>query len=259
MQLVYASRTGDSAVSHSIFQISPKDESRQLSDCGFDIVSDWAFRLFIEEYESHEAHRANDFYRQISGVPSAASLWGHVFEQKVLRHIDTSGRKFEIRGLAPPRLLTWECPAPIRRYNFKGEADFFREITKAIKENESLHLVPLASNFEAVDSILYTPNDVLTCIQTTVAGKHPISVGGLQRIQNWLGTKPPLGDLRPSRNRPWRFIFIVPPGDASTYEVQEFKNDTKTSNWATSAKVLQYVLGLDVLEKKQNDNLGGSS
>ena len=260
MQLVYASRTGDQTVSHSIFQNFPRDKQRQLSECGFRLVSHWAFRLFIEEYKSHEAHRANDFYRQISGVPRAASLWGHVFEQKVLHHIDTcGGRKFEIRGLSSPSIITWECPAPIRRYTFLREADFIREITKAIKENKSLHLVPSASNFEAVDSIIYTPNEVLTCIQATVSGEHAISVPGLQRLQNWLGAKPPLAHLCPLPHRPWRLIFIVPPGDASTYEMQQFNKDTKTGEWAHSGKVLQYVLGLDVLEKIQNDNLGGSS
>jgi len=251
MQLLYASRTGDSAVSHSIFEILPIDESRQLAECGFDIVSHWVLRLFMEEYESCEAHRANDFYRQISGLPKAASLWGHVFEQKVLHHIDTYGCEFEIRALASPGMITWECPGPIRRYTFQREEDFILEITETIKKNKSLHLVPLASNFEAVDSILYSPNDVLTCIQTTVSGNHPISVGGLQRLQNWLGTEPPLADLRPSRDRPWRFIFVVPPGDASTYEKQQFKTDTKSDAW--DGRVHQYVLGLDVLGKRQDD------
>ena len=260
MQLVYASRTGDNSASHSIFQIFPQDKERQLSKCGFQIVSDWSFRLFIEEYERHEAHRANDFYRQISGVPRAASLWGNVFELKVLHHIDTcGGRKFQIRGLSSPSIITWKCPAPIRRYTFVREADFIREITKAVKEDKSLHLVPSAPNFEAVDSIIYTPNEVLTCIQATVSGEHAISVPGLQRIQNWLGTEPPLAVLRPEPHRPWRLIFIVPPGDASTYEMQQFNKDTKKGEWANSGKVLQYVLGLDVLEKIQNDNLGGSS
>jgi len=258
MQLLHASHTGatDAAISHTIFQISPIDQSWQLSKCEFQVVSDWAFRLFMGEYERHEAHRANDFYCQLSGVPRAAPIWGHVFEQKVLHHIDTYGRKFEIRGLTSPGIITWECPAPIRRYNFLGEADFIHEVTEAIKENRSLHLVPMGSYFEALDSILYTPNEVLTCIQATVTGKHPISVPDLQRIQNWLGDKPPLADLRPLKG-PWRFIFIVPPGDASTYKMQEFKKDTENGAWA--GKVLQYVLGLDVLKKKYIDNLGGSS
>ena len=253
MQLLYAARTGDSAavVSHSIFQISPKDKLRRLAECRFGIVSDWALRCFMEEYESQAAHKANSFYRQISKAPLTASLWGHVFEQKVLYHIDTRGCKFQIRELAPPGITTstWKCPGPIRRYTFLREADFIHEITEATKENKPLHLVPSASNFEAVDSILYAPNKVLTCIQTTVSGKHPISVPGLKRLQSWLGPKTSLAHLRPLPNTPWRFIFIVPIGNAQTYEIQEFKGDTGSGEWA--GKVRQYVLELDVLEKKK--------
>ena len=249
LQLLYVARTGDSAVSYSIFQIFPKDELWLLSGCRFKVVSDWAFRLFMEEHERYETHKANDFYRQILGMPKAASLWGYVFEQKVLHHIDTCGCNFEIRGLASPGKITWRCPGPIRRYNFLHGPDFIREITQAIKENTSLHLVPSVSNFEVFDSVLYSPNEVLTCIQTTVSGKHHISVPGLQRLQHWLGPKTPLAHLCPSSNRPWRFIFIVPPGDASTYEKQELtaKADTESGEW--DSKVHQYVLGLDVLEK----------
>jgi len=90
---------------------------------------------------------------------------------------------------------------------------------------------------------------VLTCIQTTVSGKHPISVPGLKRLQSWLGPKTSLAHLRPLPNTPWRFIFIVPIGNAQTYEIQEFKGDTGSGEWA--GKVRQYVLELDVLEKKK--------
>jgi len=132
LQLLYAARTGDSAVSHSIFQIFPKDKLRLLSGCRFKVVSDWAFHLFMEEHKRYETHKANDFYHQISGMPKAVSLWGYVFEQKVLHHIDTCGCNFEIHGLASPRKITWQCPGPIQRYNFLHGPDFIRKITQAI-------------------------------------------------------------------------------------------------------------------------------
>ena len=170
-----------------------------------------------------------------------------MFERLLLNRIDAGGFNFPIRGLTLPEEITWTCRRrPIPRSKFLQESDFIEQITKAIQKNEELHLVPSAPNFEAVDSILYVPNEVLTCIQATVSSKdHGIHVPGLWCIQRWLG-RCPLAHLRPSADRPWRFIFIVPPDKASTFEFQRFERDTAQGEWA--GKVHQYVLGLDVLE-----------
>jgi len=259
LQLVNSSWTGDSAVSHSIFEISPINDFRRLGECGFRTVSRWAFDCFTETYEAQEAHAATTFYRHISGTPAAASLWGHVFERRVLNRIDVGGFNFPIRGLPVPEETTlpegttlpeettWTCRRrPIPRSKFLQESDFVEQITKAIQENKELHLVPSAPNFKAVDSILYAPNEVLTCIQATVSRKdHGILVPGLRCIQRWLG-RGPLAHLRPKKDRPWRFIFVVPSDEAPTFEFQRFERDTAHGEWA--GKVHQYVLGLDVLE-----------
>jgi len=52
--------------------------------------------------------------------------------------------------------MTWAYRARIRRFTFLHDLDF-DEIT-----------VPSARNLPAVGSILYDPNEVLTCIQTTI-------------------------------------------------------------------------------------------
>jgi hypothetical protein len=120
------------------------------------------------------------------------------------------------------------------------EADVINDINRAVENNESLHLVPTIPNFAAVDSIVYCPTDVLTCIQVTIKSEHPIAVTGLKRIQRWLkGT-----DLVPKRTRPWRFIFIVPRQMETSFRSQKFDGDTKLGEWA--GKVNQYVFGLDV-------------
>ena len=176
-------------------------------------------------------------------------LWGLVFKRRVsncLDRIGAAGRNFPIRELTSPEEMTWSYRGPTPRSNFLQKSDFIDEITKAIQRNEPLHLIPSAPNFTAVDSILYAPTEVLTCIQTTVSRKHSICVSGLQRIQSWLEHGTPLAALRPSTNRPWRFIFIVPSGEASTFELQKLEGDTK-DEWA--GKVHQYVLELDVLGK----------
>jgi len=106
-----------------------------------------------------------------------------------------------------------------------------------------LHLVVLVRNFLAVDSTLYDPNDpnaVLTCIQITRNEEHPISV---RHIQGRLKLGTPLDDLRPSENRAWRFLFVVPFGMASNFELQRFKGDTDKGEWARKAH--QCELGLE--------------
>ena len=245
LQILNASRTGDATVSHSIFQISPKDESRVLAECEFKTVSRWAFERFTGAYELYDAHEATTFYRQISTTPLAASLWGHVFEAKVLNYISTRGCDFEIRGLTSPGITRWTCRGPIPRSNFLRELNFVRELTNSVRDKkDSLHLVPSVRNFTAVDSILYTRNEMLTFIQCTVGEKHGIAATGLDNLRSWLKIGTPLAPLRPSETRPWRLIFIVPPSQASTFKSQRLEGDDK-GNWV--GKVNQYVLGLDVL------------
>jgi hypothetical protein len=93
---------------------------------------------------------------------------------------------------------TWTCHGRIPRSVFQ-ETTVIGTITSAVATNEPVHLVPSATNFPAVDSIVYYPNDVLTCIQTTMDYGHPIAVSGLRRIQRWLQS--PLEDLHPKKNK----------------------------------------------------------
>ena len=248
VQMLNASQTGDLTVSHSIFQIYPKDKSRNLAECKFNTVSKWAFKHFAEVYERHDAHEAISFYRQISTSPRAASLWSHVFEAKVLNHIDVCGCNFGIRRLSPqgPGTVPWTCGGPIPRFTFLQGEDFVHGLTKAIEDGkDSLHLVPSVPNFKAVDSILYTRGDVLTLIQCTISEEHPIRVAGLTTLRNWLETDI-LKSLRPSKMMPWRFIFVVPPSQASNFKKQTLvgKEEAHWASW-----VQQHVLGLNIFKE----------
>ena len=189
------------------------------------------------------------FYHYISGMSDAASLRVHVFERQVFNHLDgiKAEHNLSIRELSSSEQMTWSYRGPIPRFNFLQDSDFIEEIAKAVQNKKPLHLVPSALDFPAVDSILYHPNTVLTCIQTTIRREHPILVSGLQRIQNWLEPNTPLAGLHPSKERPWRFIFIAPSDEAS-FELQQLRGDTAQGEWA--GKVHQYVLGLDVVGKK---------
>jgi hypothetical protein len=129
--------------------------------------------------------------------------------------------------------------------------DFIGAITNAVQNKSPVHLVPSVRNFATVDSIVYDPKEVLTCIQIMVSGQHPIRVSGLQRIQSWFESGTPLAHLRPSKakNSPWCLIFVVTSGDEASFELQTLEGDTDRCEWA--GKVHQYVLGLDVFKNPE--------
>jgi len=59
--------------------------------------------------------------------------------------------------------------------------------------------------------------------------KRHILVSGLRRIQGRLERDTRLAGLCPSKERPWRFIFIVLLDDAS-FELQRLEGDTAQGN-----------------------------
>jgi len=256
-QLLYSSQAVDSDVSHCVFEIYPQTEERLLNECNFRVVSQWAFEHLLDVYQAQRADAVSAFYHYILGSSHAASLRGHVFERQVLNHLD--GIKVEhnfpmhdLHRSSSSDPVTWTYRGPIPRFDFPQDSDFINQITEAVNKRMPLHLVPLIQNFTAVDSILYYPDEVLTCIQTTIRRtEHPINVSGLQLIQSWLRPGTPLAHLRPSKERPWRFIFIVPSDEApSRFKLQSLKGDTAEGEW--SRKVHQYVLKLDVFRRNQS-------
>jgi hypothetical protein len=246
VQLLYGTKSGINVVSDTIFQISPTDTNRLLSNCQFEAVSPWALDHLLQHYEMRKSDAAADIYYTISGMSEAASLQGPLFERQVLGRLRGIRTKemFSIRSLTNSNEITWTCHGPIRRITFE-ESTVRNELTEAVRKREPVHLVPSAPNSAAVDSILYDPNDpnaVITCIRVTMNRNHPIAVKGLQKIELWLKSDTALKDLCPSKNRPWHFVFLVPSHKSSTYKLQKLKHDTTTGEWA--AKVDQYVSGL---------------
>ena len=245
VQLLVMAQMGGSDVSHKIFEISPADEQRLFSDCRFKPVSEWALDCLLKQYGAREADEVAYFYRKISVIPGAESFRGFLFERLIFHHFDgIDTNRFSIRRLTDSNQSTWTYRGPIRRIDFQ-ESTVLAEITEAVSERKPLHLVPTAPNFPSVDSILYDPDDpgaILTCIQVTMNPIHPIVVKGLQNIQRWFNSKSMLSDLCPRTTSQWRFLFVVPSGMASTFNLQELKGDTATRIWAR--KVDQWVLGL---------------
>lgn len=252
LRLLFSSLNGDQSVSYTIFVISPTHKDRRLFRCEFGAVSPWALDLFLKEYETRRADAVADFCRYISrSSDTKESLWAHVFERQVLNSLDgiDAEHKFLIRGLtsSDSEQRTWTYRGPIRRFTFLQDSDLIDEMIEAVQNKEPVHLVPSVSNFAAVDSILYDPNEVLTCIKTAIRGEHHILVSGLRRLQSWLKRDTRLAGLGASKERPWRLIFVVP-SDEGTFELRRLEGDTAEGEWA--GQVRQYVLGLDVLGKK---------
>ena len=137
----------------------------------------------LDVCETHEANAAARFYRQLSGSPWTASFRGHVFERQVLNHLCgiRTEYTFLIRGLTDSNETTWTYRGEIPRVTYQESAEF----KKAVAAKRAVHLVPSATNFQAVDSIIYHPDDVLTLVHVTMNSKHPTTVSGLGRIQRW--------------------------------------------------------------------------
>jgi hypothetical protein len=242
----------DSTILHTIFQIYPSktDTEQLLAKCHFAAVSRWALDVFVREYEARKADAAADFYHDIEAMPGAGSLTGYLFERQVLNHLSGISEEceFSIRRLTDSEEVTWTHPGGIDRVNFQEstELTFSKGITDAVERRKPVHLVPSVGNFAAVDSIFYDPDDpdaTITCIQITMNKKHPVAVSGLRHIQSCLRLDGPLEGLRPTSNRKWRFLFVVPSRMSTTFKSQRLKDDTLYGEWA--GKVDQYVLGLD--------------
>jgi hypothetical protein len=73
------------------------------------------------------------------------------------------------------RVHPWEKDVtfhgPVPHFNFRWEMDFIGAITNAVQNKSPVHLVPSVHNFVTVDSIIYDPKEVLTCIQIMVSGQ----------------------------------------------------------------------------------------
>jgi hypothetical protein len=247
--LLRDTQTGKSDISHIIFQIFPttRDPNRLLVNCRYEAVSPWALDLLLRRLREVKATATADLYHNILGIRGAGSLRGSMFEMQVLSYFDGIKtdrklpiRKLSIRGPTDKKDEEWTF-APIRYYTFT-ESEVIDKIKNAVETSQRLHLVPSAVNFPAVDSIVYQPNDVLTCIQITISRRHRIAVSGLERIQKWLKCKSSLAGLRPKTAKRWRFIFVLPLDKAGTFRMQKFKKDSPTGVWGK--KVDQFVLGL---------------
>jgi hypothetical protein len=233
------------SVSHTIFQLSPINEERLFHEAEVSAVSPWALHRLLEAYEVKQRDASYTFYKLIASRPDAGSLRGQMFEKQALTFFGLlkNSEEFTIRRLGDTATSKWVYPGSTECAEFQLST-VTKLLEDAVNGKKALHLIPQAQNFAAVDSILYNPDKVLTCLQFTVRMEHPVAVSGLQKIQGCLQNDP-LRQLRPKvrKSKHWKLIFVVPSKNAARFEMQSFRHDTPNEEW--SRKVDQYVLGLE--------------
>ena len=149
-------RHNPSNLSHTIFQLSPTSDSRELATCRYDAVSRWVVDCLLKPYESREADEAAKLYRNLSAVPWAAAFRGCLFERQVMAFFDRmeAGSKLSIRGLANSNQMTWTYREHTAFVPFHQDETATNAINSAIQAREPLHLVPSTPNFASVNNRL---------------------------------------------------------------------------------------------------------
>ena len=242
-------------LSHTIFELSPRDNDRLFGDALIGTVSPWALDLLLGAYEAQKPDAAFEFYEAITDITKAWSLRGRILEWQVLRYFDNlkGPHTFILRSLKDNSIINWVYPGHTKCHMFqpttfaKGVVPAGRNwLQSAVSNKQSLHLVPKDPNFPALDSIVYDPKPEsgLSLNQITANLHHPVAVVGLQHVQRWLKQNTLLAHLQPSiQCRHWPFTFIVPETISDSFTKQLFEGDTITQEWAN--KVDQYVLGIE--------------
>ncbi|TDL17102.1 hypothetical protein BD410DRAFT_794677 [Rickenella mellea] len=214
--LLEGATNGDSSlmVSHTIFQIAPKDNDRLFHEVYVQAKSKWIFDVVLKLYEKRQSDAARQFYELTKHSTTTASLAGIIWEREVHRYFRSikTREKLHLVSLQDGKRYHWQYPggAMMVKFRIPGLTEVLQT---AVEKQEARYCQPLALNFEAVDALVYQPGK-LSCIQITDATTHPIKVNGLQSIQRCLPpTNAALASLRPLHNgnkKSWPFIFVVP-------------------------------------------------
>ena len=238
IQLVY-DKGGKYSQWYHLFQISSRHDHRWFANCHFEPVSNWSFQKLLERFEKEQDDAIRVLYNRIRKEPKLAILmrgltWErqcHIFFQSL-----KFPRSFVLRSLDDPSIsITWDYPGPTKYESFEPRS-FSSQLQALIQDKTPAYLKPMLTIFSTLDSLVYQPG-ILDILQMTVRVEHPSSTAGFGLIQKWLRVKSPASHLRPSKDRPWKFIFVVPEEMAASFEQVSFGG-------VWDSKVKQYVLGL---------------
>ncbi|KAF8510508.1 hypothetical protein BU17DRAFT_70030 [Hysterangium stoloniferum] len=237
ISLIHDTRSGGE-FSHHLFEIYNRDHRHFFSNSLIKPVSDWVFGRLLEQYEERQASAARQLYDLIRKEPALAPTSGIIWERQCHRFFRSLrlSRSFNLRSLDDPsQTITWDYPGGTEYKAFES-ASFSTELEAQIQRKTSTYFQPFPASYPTLDSLIYRP-DRLDFLQMTVAKNHPSKIAGFQRIRRGLKLKGPASNLRPSKEQPWMFIFIVPEETAPSFTKQPFGE-------VWDSKVKQYILAL---------------
>lgn len=235
---------GNEVVPHRAFVVHPSDKARSLFSSYVEAISTSATKAIIRELNKQSADSAFNLYQSLRGSSKAASFRGNLWELKAHEYLPhRGGSSFTIRSLEDAPNTKLHLPAEILYSVFGPPQEMSGTIANCVETGKAVYLQPISDNFASLDSILYQPNNPLIGIQVTIAETHSIQTKGLKYLQSYLSRENRLlSPLRPTSEKPWTILFVVPQPMAAAFTKQEIKGEA-SDVW--SKKTVQYVLGLD--------------
>lgn len=237
---------GDEVVPHRAFAVYPS-RGRSLIGCHVKAISNGAMKTIVRTLNKQSANAAFDLYQNTQGSSKAATLRGNLWELKIHGYLPRQGGcPFTIRSLdnVPNNQLV--LPKDIKHFVFGPPQELSGTIADCVDARKAVYLQPISDSFASLDSIIYQPNCPLIGIQVTNAASHSINTKGLMNLQSYLSPKNKfLSPLRPTVEKPWIILFVVPKPMESYFTKQRITGD---ANATWSKKTVQYVLGLDEVE-----------
>ncbi|PBK60479.1 hypothetical protein ARMSODRAFT_1090328 [Armillaria solidipes] len=205
-----------SSVSHTVFEVIPKDEQR-LWDC---VVVHPVSRLALDMLLHDQAERlpkqsVYNLYSMLRRLPEAESFIGMTWECVLHRYLSQVQGDFELTPLHPshpPYTLHLPKPSHIHA-NCSTDAAFRSTLSKAFDSDgtvsQSCYAYPDCPNFATFDSVAIVGSDFL-CFHMALGTAHQMKLSSLQRTQQWLKMGTPLEKFRPGKGNRWNIIFVVP-------------------------------------------------
>lgn len=203
-------KNGD-ALPLTVFEVYPKDDTRSWNGCLVRPVSHHGLHRLLRAQMIQRELSSYTLYHDLKLSSDAAEVLGrmwaravHVYMQnltaKTVYTLKALGDGYSSRKLVLEPDMTASCCGP--------DADFQTALTDSINFSKPCYLFPLSKTFTTVDSVAASEGQLLLFQMT--ASTHPVKVAGLQHVQTWMKRGTLLERFRPSSDRPWAVIFIIP-------------------------------------------------
>jgi len=212
-------------VPHCVFEVFPKDESRSWEEACVRPVSTYALEELLRYKSIQDANAAYNLYQQIKLMPDAGPLTGHIWERAVHAYfkLNDDERKFRLRGLGPTEDETLTFGS-VAFHQCGADHHFEARLGSSANSSAPCYLYPIQRTFEGLDAFALLPFQKCLrfyTLQMTIRANHPTHVSGLQRAQGWLKRGSSLEAHRPTKERPWPIVFVLPQRLADAWQMPQ--------------------------------------